>query len=138
MLACRSSIRLTTCALTETSSRDRLVGNDQPGPERKRAGDADALALTAGELVRKARRQVCRQPDTNQQIGNLVARLRGGSEPVGIERRGNRRADRHARIEARERILEDDLHALAQLAQGTSTHAENIRPIDQNGAAVRL
>ncbi len=32
------------------------------------------------------------------------------------QRLGDRLADRHARIEARERILEDDLEILAQLA----------------------
>ena len=33
---------------------DRLVGDDQLRPQRERAGDADALALAAGELVRVA------------------------------------------------------------------------------------
>ena len=31
---------------------DRLVGDDQLRAQRERAGDADALALAAGELVR--------------------------------------------------------------------------------------
>ena len=34
--------------------RDRLVGHDQLRVERERAGDADALPLAAGELVRVA------------------------------------------------------------------------------------
>ena len=34
--------------------RDRLVGDDEPRIERERARDADALALTAAELVRIA------------------------------------------------------------------------------------
>jgi serine kinase of HPr protein (carbohydrate metabolism regulator) len=35
---------------------DRLVAHDQVGIDRQRAGDADALALAAGELVRIAPR----------------------------------------------------------------------------------
>ena len=36
--------------------RDRLVGDEHPGPRRQRAGDGDALLLPAGELVRVAHR----------------------------------------------------------------------------------
>jgi hypothetical protein len=64
------------CLDRDVERRNRLVGNNQLGPKRKRAGDADALPLTTGKLMRKARSHVCRQPDTNQQIGNPVARLR--------------------------------------------------------------
>ncbi len=32
--------------------RHRFVADDQLGPQRERAGDPDALALAAGELVR--------------------------------------------------------------------------------------
>ena len=38
----------------DVERRDRLVGHDQPRLERQRAGDAQALALAAGELVREA------------------------------------------------------------------------------------
>ena len=41
----------------DVERRDRLVGEDQVGPERERAGDADALALAARELVRIAARR---------------------------------------------------------------------------------
>ena len=36
---------------------DRLVGDDEVGVERERPGDADALPLAAGELVRIADRR---------------------------------------------------------------------------------
>jgi hypothetical protein len=52
-LRCRSSKRLTTCAWTETSSAE--IGSSQMirlGWSAGRAGDADALALAAGEFVR--------------------------------------------------------------------------------------
>ena len=46
---------LSTCDWMETSSaRDRLVADDELGPQGQGAGDADALALAAGELVRVA------------------------------------------------------------------------------------
>src|SRR5271169_1718018 len=55
-----------------------------------------------------------------------------------MEGSGHRRADRHPRIEARERILKDDLHAPARLAQGARTLAENVLAIDANSTADRL
>ena len=50
---CRSTSRLMTCAWTETSSAD--TGSSQTirlGLRRQRAGDADALPLSAGKFVR--------------------------------------------------------------------------------------
>ena len=38
----------------DVESRDRLVTDDDLGTEREPPGDADALPLTAGELVRVA------------------------------------------------------------------------------------
>ena len=38
----------------DVERRDRLVADQQVGPERQRAGDADALALAAGKAVRIA------------------------------------------------------------------------------------
>ena len=55
LAACRSSSRLITCAWIETSSAE--TGSSQTisfGLDRERAGDADALALAARELVRIA------------------------------------------------------------------------------------
>ena len=52
---CRSRSRLSTCAWIETSSAE--TGSSATitfGLERQRPGDADALPLAAGELVRVA------------------------------------------------------------------------------------
>ena len=38
----------------DVQRRDRLVADQQVGPQRQRPGDADALALAAGEAVRVA------------------------------------------------------------------------------------
>jgi hypothetical protein len=56
--------------------RHRLVGDDEIGLDRQRPGDADALALSAGEFMREAARIFGRQPDQGQQFGDaLAARL---------------------------------------------------------------
>ena len=52
----------------DVQRRHRLVGHDQLGPQRERAGDADALALAAGELVRVAVVVLRVQPDQLQQV----------------------------------------------------------------------
>ena len=51
---CSSANSSSTRACTETSSaRGRLVGDQQLRVQRERAGQAGALALAAGELVRE-------------------------------------------------------------------------------------
>ena len=46
----------------------RLVEHEQVGVERERPGDADALALTAGELVREPVDVLGVQPDERHQL----------------------------------------------------------------------
>ena len=66
---------------------DRLVGDDQLGLDRERAGDADALALAAGELVRVARRRRGGQADLVEQRRDAPARARRRSpRPVDPQR----------------------------------------------------
>ena len=48
----------------------RLVRNDEVRVERERARQADALALTAGELVRVAPSSVLRQADDAEQLSH--------------------------------------------------------------------
>ena len=62
---------MTTWAWMETSSA--LTGSsqhDQRGLDRQGAGDADALALAAGELVRVAGGVIGREADEAQQFGD--------------------------------------------------------------------
>ena len=97
--------------------RNAFIGDDDLGIERERPGDADALALPAGEFVRIALHHVGAEPDLPQQLGRLLARRIATGEAMLDDRFGHRRADRHARIEARERVLEDHLDAAAHRAQ---------------------
>ena len=79
---CRSCSRFTICAWTETSSAETGSSHDdQLGLDRQRAGDADALALAAGELVRIAPRMLGRRPDAVQQLGDPLAPRRPAAMP---------------------------------------------------------
>ena len=55
---------------------DRLVADDQLGIDRERPGDADALALAAGELVRIAPRMLGQQADHGQKLAHARSRVR--------------------------------------------------------------
>ena len=113
-----------TCACTETSSaRHRLVADDEARLDGERARDADALALAAGELVRIARRVLGAQPDLVEQLPHARVGRGALGELVDREPLAHDRADGHARIERRERILEDDLHLAAQLPQSRARRA---------------
>ena len=83
------------------------------GSQGQRPGDADALALAAGELVREAPGVVGRETDELEQLGDtgVVVAL----DLLDPQRLGDRRADGEARVERGLRILEHDLHARAQL-----------------------
>src|SRR4051812_25304718 len=97
----------------DVEGRDGFVGDDQLGIERKGAGDADALALAARELVREAVVVLGVEPDLLHQLLDLrlqpAARL-AVVEAVDAERLADDRADRLARVERRVRVLEDHLH----------------------------
>ncbi len=91
---------------------DGLVEHQERGVERERASDADALALTARELMRVPVRVMPVQPDERQELFDTRAVIAG--HLVDDERFRDRGADRHAGIERRVRILEHDLHLASQ------------------------
>ncbi len=68
------------CLQRHVQRRDRLIGHDQRRLQRQRAGDADALALAAGELVRIAAQRIGRQPD---QRATVPPRVRRGRRDLG-------------------------------------------------------
>ena len=64
----------------ETSSADTgFVADDELGLHRERARDADALALSAGQLVRIALGHFRPQPDLVEQLGDALASARRAS-----------------------------------------------------------
>ena len=98
---------------------DRLVADHQLRPQDHRAGDADALVLAAGEFVRIAVDPGRIEPDLLHDRAHALRALssRDRSRLERPQRLGDGLADRHARIEAGQRVLEDDLELLAQRAQ---------------------
>ena len=100
----------------DVERRDRLVAHDQLRAERQRAGDADALALAARELVREVGHLRGPQADAVEQRRHLRGALALVGHAVDQQRLADDVARGHARVERRERILEDDLHLLAGTA----------------------
>ena len=94
----------------DVERRDRLVAHDQARPERQRPRDADALPLSAGELMRIVLHLVGPQADLREQFGDPFLLRAAGGEPVHAERLADDVARGHARVERGERILEYDLH----------------------------
>src|SRR4051794_17156555 len=101
----------------DVERRDRLVTHDQLRVQGQCTGDADALPLPPGELVRVAIDEVGTEPDdVEQPLGGLAPRL-SCPELVDDQRLGDDVADGHPRIERGVGILEDDLELPADLAQ---------------------
>src|SRR5205807_2261957 len=61
---------------------DRLVAHDQLWPQRERAGDHDALALAARELVRVALRMLRPQADEHEKLLDAAGERRPAHEAV--------------------------------------------------------
>ena len=96
--------------------RHRLVEDDQLRVQRERARDADALPLAARELVREPVRVLGRQADDAQQLLDALLTPPCPVLPVDAHRLADDVAHRHARIQRRVRILEDDLDLPAHVA----------------------
>ena len=97
---------------------NRFVADDEIGFCRKRACNADALALAAGEFMRPTINRIATETNLFHQIANaLIDGSLVGEEAEIMDRFGQNIAHFHARIEARKRILEDNLNPAAQRAQ---------------------
>ena len=103
---------------------DGLVAHDQLGSQRQGAGDHEALALAAGELVRKADHLVAAQADLFEQRGDLGLDFGFRAAREVLQRLGDDVLGAHARIERRVGVLEDDLQVLAI---GTHVGARELR-----------
>ena len=107
--------------------RNRFIADDQPGVDDQRARNADTLALPARKLVRVAVDEV------GQQAHTVHHRLHAGldigladARRVGLQRFGDDLANGHARVEAGQRVLKDELHIRAHIFQFAVAHAQQI------------
>ena len=110
--------------------RDRLVAHDEVGRERERPRDRDALALTARQLGRIAAQHRLRQRDVVEQLPHARRALLGRSALVEVEGLGDDPLDREHRVQRRVRVLEDRLHALAELASDLALEARDILAVE--------
>src|SRR6185503_10362977 len=105
----------------------------------KRAGNANALALAAGEFMRKSPHVIGLQTHGFQELDDAVAvsssRLGKLIDGQSLTDNG---ADRHARIERGKWVLEDDLHVAAQRAQLVAPKGGNVASLEPNLACRRL
>src|SRR4030095_2763238 len=115
---------------------DRLVGNEQFRLQRKRAGDADSLALSAAELVRVAHHRSVREPDFREKGMRTLYAFGLASDTVHAHRLDQRLADPPARIERGVRILEDDLQLAAQLPQMRPARRDHVLALEDDLARV--
>ena len=118
---------------------DRFVQDQQFRIGGDRAGDADALPLPAGKLVRVAGYELWAQPDRLQQLsGASYPRLTVGDDAVCEQRFRHDIADHHARVECCEWVLKNDVHIAAQTTQCLSAQRHHIGSIETYFPGSRL
>jgi hypothetical protein len=107
----------------------RLVQHQQPRLHAERAGDRDALALPAGQLMRVPGREVPVQAHLGQQVPGSPGRLPARHHTVGAQRLLDGGTDPHPGIEAVVGVLEHDLRRATVVLQ---------RPAAQGGEVSAL
>src|SRR5579862_1918089 len=99
---------------------DRLIADQQPRLENHRPRDTDALALASAQFMAVTSGEGRVESDAlEHRHGLTVARSRSELSLVHAQRLADDLGNRHARVEAPERVLEYDLQVTAQRAQLT-------------------
>ena len=118
----------------------RLVGEQQLGVARQGDGDHHALAHAARELERVVVEAVrgTRDADLGQQLDHAILGRLGRQAHVLADRLGDLVADGERRIEAGERVLEDEADVLAaQPAHLLGDELEQVDALEQDLARRR-
>ena len=119
--------------------RDRLVGDDELRARGERPGDADALALAAGEFVRIAAHVLDRESDETQKFGDpLAAAGAAAADAVHDQRLADDILDAHARVERGEGVLEDRLRLSAVVRERRWRQRGDVGALEQDGARRRI
>ena len=105
---------------------DGLIEDEELGFECEGAGNVDALTLAAGELMRIAGEGESIQADLVQQAFEARGKALWRAFAVDSEGFGEDVADAHARVEGREGILKDDLHAATYAAEVAGFEGEEV------------
>ena len=110
----------------------RLVGDQDGGIGRERAGERDALLLAAGKL-----RRIMLQPVGQSDLAELLARAGDGIGRAGkLQRHGDVLQRRHGRDQV-EGLEHDADVAAAKARQRILVEAPQVRPGHHDRAAVR-
>src|SRR5690606_19331187 len=102
----------------------------------QRARDGNTLALAAGKLVGIAAGVLRRQTHFLEQPGHPLAGLRALGDAVHEQRLHDGKAHRYARIERRERVLEDELDIAAQMLQFAGGPVADVLAAELDGPAL--
>ena len=95
----------------------RLVGDEKLRRERERAGDADALALASGELMREAVAVGGGELHLAEELLDATIEILPLRDPREEDRLADGLADRHPGIEGGRRVLEHDAGPTADREQ---------------------
>ncbi len=116
----------------------RLVADDEVRIGGKRPGDADALPLAAGELVRVAVGEVGVEADRLQQFLHALGALVLGHQLVDLHRLGHDVAHGHAWVQRGVRILEDHLQVAPHLPHLGAVERGQVAAVEDDVAFGRL
>lgn len=114
----------------DVEGRDSFVGDEHRWSWSESPRDGDPLALSSGELMGIERLGIGSESNSPQEL--LHSQVRIASQTESPQRFLDRSTDREARIQGTKRILEDDLHLLAEVEQRLSfcrewlTHEEEL------------
>jgi len=108
---------------------------DERRLDDQRSGDPDPLALAARELVREVASRLRPEADSIEDARDPCFAVAAVAHAVDHEPLGHDVADPHAWVERGERILEDDLHVLAQPLGTPAVLARDLLALEPDLAA---
>ena len=111
-----------------------LVADQQVGPAGQGAGDADPLALAAGELGGAPLECAGGQAHLVDQLGGPAAALGGGPRPGQPQRLGHDLLGGQMRVQGSVRVLEDHLHPAPQRPQPPLGQRRDVGAVEQDRA----
>ena len=115
--------------------RDGFVGDDELGTEDDRPGEHGALLLATGEVARVLAKEAVDgyEADTFERLADeLLHQPVVAGDAVDAQRVADRLEDGHRRIERSVRILEDELHPLAQRPEAPLRQVGDLLPVERD------